>query len=1279
MAEPNKARPLVSENFLDAPTQRLLAVGLAVFFQARKIWEVLQSYVVTSASQRSWLLLKWGALDALFFLALPLFRIPRLKFSLRVALAQLLMMLCINWAALGDWHIPAGTLRQPLAYIPWLNTDTQISITERKVTLDQVVDASAHLLGQHTVRLSPINTAKLNPQGLSYCLAPHTHNSAFVPIVFNNSQPHVLQYSISPLGDKGPRTYVNLTWNDLKSISSTRTKLMSHTQTPVPVRPRIKLSEADEWDQLDEEEEKPIKHNSDEPALSKTERLAHVRIVQPGVVRLERVLDKAGADFRIRYSEVVVVECPSVGFEPAGDKNLGNRCTGDRVDMSVRARGVAPIELKWGVTIAPKTKYSTRRSGQDFTIRGIEGKEEIEGAPVAQDLIIPLSFSFDSPGRHTFALANLSDAIGNSVNPALPQHSLKPGHQTSDADLTHTRTFDVLSRPSAAFENCQPGKDLQLLKGKEGHLNIIVKAESYDEQDGWGAHISFVPDEPVKADATGVAGMVGKVAERVANALDKTTTPTPWTKFFPAASGSNKIKLPATESGTYTLTRVAGDSCEGVVRSPEVCRVVEVPLPRAEVEVERIHECSGDVGIHTIFTMDGTPPFRIHYTTTDSKGTTKSQERYLGARGELKLQPNKSGTYTYSFDAVSDAYYSEVPLTGPGRTVTQVVHPLASAKFTDANVDTCGESQEIEVALELSGVGPWKVEMQLGSEVMKFDRLKRERETVKVPIPKEVYARGGKVGLDLVSVEDGNGCKRTLSSTQMSVEVRRVKPTARFYSQDGSHRIVVPHESKAELPLRLTGDKPWRIEYRTPGSQQVHKKLLHTANDQLSVKAAGKYEIVSVSDHHCPGTVVPEGAFYHVDWIPLPAVGFAHSAGAFDKEREVIVRPPVCAGEEDYAEVALIGRSPFQVTYSHTDPKSHTEESLFTSLKNITRLAMRTSESGTHTYALQHLVDTTYNNGIRLDTRRTRGLRLEQNVLMRPSARFKSTDRISRCLNTDLNLSHDPGAVLSLTGTPPFTLSVAVRNLAEGETHHTQIVTNDHEWAINVPDYMFRTIGPHQVAIERIRDASQCAELGSASERLLWIDVAETAAIIPLERRVDYCVGDVLNFQLEGTAPWQVGYTFNGKHTSAKSASSRFSRVAAQPGIFRVESIAHQQNYCKTAVRDVEMKIHQLPTARVSDGNRVIEDIREGDQAEIVFKLTGEPPFTFTYQRTELIDPKKKSKTPPKVAETHTVSNVFKNEHSIFSAAEGTWTVTFISDKWCRYPTAAVDSTVPEA
>lgn len=59
-----------------------------------------------------------------------------------------------------------------------------------------------------------------------------------------------------------------------------------------------------------------------------------------------------------------------------------------------------------------------------------------------------------------------------------------------------------------------------------------------------------------------------------------------------------------------------------------------------------------------------------------------------------------------------------------------------------------------------------------------------------------------------------------------------------------------------------------------------------------------------------------------------------------------------------------------------------------------------------------------------------------------------------------------------------------------------------------------------------------------------------------------------------------------------------------------------------------------------------------GDQAEIVFTLIGEPPFTFTYQRAEA-SPRKGAK-PGRVLETHTVSRVMTHEYSIFSALEGT-------------------------
>ena len=71
-------------------------------------------------------------------------------------------------------------------------------------------------------------------------------------------------------------------------------------------------------------------------------------------------------------------------------------------------------------------------------------------------------------------------------------------------------------------------------------------------------------------------------------------------------------------------------------------------------------------------------------------------------------------------------------------------------------------------------------------------------------------------------------------------------------------------------------------------------------------------------------------------------------------------------------------------------------------------------------------------------------------------------------------------------------------------------------------------------------------------------------------------------------------YRFNGKNISATSKIPKFSRVAEKPGIFEIISIAHQQASCQSEVSDIRINIRQLPSARVSHGKNVIEDVREG-------------------------------------------------------------------------------------
>ena len=163
----------------------------------------------------------------------------------------------------------------------------------------------------------------------------------------------------------------------------------------------------------------------------------------------------------------------------------------------------------------------------------------------------------------------------------------------------------------------------------------------------------------------------------------------------------------------------------------------------------------------------------------------------------------------------------------------------------------------------------------------------------------------------------------------------------------------------------------------------------------------------------------------------------------------------------------------------------------------------------------------------------------------------------------------------------------------------------------------------------------------------------------------------------------------NKKQHEQVAKHSPFALVQQYPGEFSVTTISHQHKQCKTAVDNINFQVHALPSAQVAQGKEYFEDIHEGSQAQIVFSLIGEPPFTFTYQRSERST--RKGAKPGKVLETHTVSGVMTHEYSIYSALEGalhlnmlshllmrsfsgTWTVTFISDKYCRYPPTQPDA-----
>lgn len=227
------------------------------------------------------------------------------------------------------------------------------------------------------------------------------------------------------------------------------------------------------------------------------------------------------------------------------------------------------------------------------------------------------------------------------------------------------------------------------------------------------------------------------------------------------------------------------------------------------------------------------------------------------------------------------------------------------------------------------------------------------------------------------------------------------------------------------------------------------------------------------------------------------------------------------------------GRPPFQIMYNvardnEVGGTKILDQPTFSSIQPRTRFQLHTSEAGRIYYEVKQIGDAAYPLARNKDAVIPRSQRLlfEQQVLMRPSARFKNQNRITYCLNDALTPhdSYSGDGVIELSGVPPFRVNLSIKNLAASDIYHETVTSNEPTWRLNVPAYTFKSIGPHIVTIESVQDASGCQQAApDPLSRNIWLDVAETAAIVPYDRKEHYCVGDVSRFQLEGTPPWTIG------------------------------------------------------------------------------------------------------------------------------------------------------------
>lgn len=204
------------------------------------------------------------------------------------------------------------------------------------------------------------------------------------------------------------------------------------------------------------------------------------------------------------------------------------------------------------------------------------------------------------------------------------------------------------------------------------------------------------------------------------------------------------------------------------------------------------------------------------------------------------------------------------------------------------------------------------------------------------------------------------------------------------------------------------------------------------------------------------------------------------------------------------------------------------EQPTFSSIQHRTRFQLHTTPPGRKYYEVKQIGDAPYPLDKHKNDFISRSDRLlfEQEVFARPTARFRNNNRMSYCLNDALvpRDAFTTDGQIQLSGTPPFELQLSIKNLAASKVDTEIIRVPGKTWTVSLSSYIFESIGPHRITIESVQDASHCDQAAlDPLHRSIWVDVAETAAIIPFNHRENFCVGEVSQFQLEGIPPWTIG------------------------------------------------------------------------------------------------------------------------------------------------------------
>ena len=1012
-------------------------------------------------------------------------------------------------------------------------------------------------------------------------------------------------------------------------------------------------------------------------------------VSKPGLYRLGRVVDESNLEVGHPLSETLVVSCPRARVKPTGS----NRCRGDLSNISIEVDGSPPLKIKYRKNVNGEDRDITYQSIQPDDFVSPMARQPGNGALVsaaqpdlswalATRIEVPLNETLSRSGLWSYTVDQVTDVFGNVVSyndPNPEREPIKPkGWQLEDSFVVH-------ERPITTLESHFTKNPIRVAASQPVRFPIKFHAHAKSDPDD----IYYVDYEFTPSDALSDSSEHSLYVQR---------------RSLKAKAGQTES---VTEPGLYTLKSIKSDHCTGDVEEPTSFLLTNPPAPSLDYRTEQLYDkCANrQVGLRVEFNMTGTPPYSIMYTSQvkGSKPETHTAS-FDGPRGSVNLSPSAAGQWSYKLLSLDDQLYSGIDLRRRNLVFEQDVRPSVHAAFTHRTpTRTACIDEPVNFEVRFQGDGPWNLEYELVHGKHRTKHRVDDIQDAHYTITTDRLSKGGEYSLALIGVTDGQGCREALQQ-DAKISVRHQRPRAAFAHIDGRRSVRTLESKHVQLPLRLAGEGPWTIDYRhaindstgalLPGP--ITTRSLSHANDGLSVRDPGRYELVGVNDALCPGTVDESACTFDVRWVDRPQIRIPET-DYIKQEGSIFRRTDVCEGVDDATDIALTGRPPYEVKYQEHITPERGARSVRPAVQmsvpvGSAQVKMDTTNAGVYDYNFIELGDYNYDH----DHHKHRIVTIQQRVHSRPAANFVSPGKVhSFCQGSESQATES--IPIKLQGQPPFTIDVEIRHQTSSKALKPKPITVPNiaslSHSLQIPHSALQT-GTSNIVIRRVRDGLGCERFydppsaipsnqkasqaaGNAAPRV-QVSMNEAPSLAPAEaHRKNYCVGERLGFSLSGTPPFNVFYHFRGSNQKASVSGSLFKRIAEKPGNFTIAGVSDAASGCKAEVRDVNKVIHDLPRVRVSKGKSARYDIHAGGSVDVTFEFEGVPPFHFTYTRSEMI--KQRGPTAGyrqgQVLDTRTLKSNGMSK-VITESEEGLYEVVAIRDSFCSFARPGYEGTV---